>query len=93
MNTKNNKTNARLNLNANDMTVSISGLGKMQSHKIELAKNVKQFVEINWSSGQFLVSVITEAGGKPITMQQICRSTKPSYSFAAYFEACGSILI
>ena len=93
MNTKNKKTNARLNLNANDITVSISGLGKMQSHKIELAKNVKQYVEINWSSGQFLVSVITEAGGKPVTMQQICRSTKPSYSFAAYFEACGSILI
>lgn len=93
MNTKNNKSSARLNLNANDLTVSVSGLGKMQSHKVELAKNVKQYVEINWSSGQFLVSVILEANGKPVTMHQICRSTKPSYSFAAYFEACGSILI
>ena len=93
MNTKNNKSSARLNLNANDITVSVSGLGKMQSHKVELAKNVKQYVEINWSSGQFLVSVILEANGKPVTTQQICRSTKPSYSFAAYFEACGSILI
>jgi hypothetical protein len=93
MNTKNNKSATRLNLNANDITVSISGLDAIQSRKIELAKNVKKYVEINWSSGQFLVSVITEAGGKPVTMQQICRSSKPSYSFAAYFEACGSILI
>ena len=93
MSTKTNKTNNRLNLNANDMTVSISGLGKMQSHKVEVAKGVKQFVEINWNRTQFLVSIITEAGGKPISVQQVCRSTKPSYSFAAYFEACGSFML
>jgi hypothetical protein len=93
MSNKNNKTNGRLNLNANDMTVSISGLGKMQSHKVEVAKNVKQFVEINWNRSQFIVNIITEAGGRPISVQQVARSTKPSYSFAAYFEACGSFMI
>ena len=93
MNTKNNKTNARLNLNANDITVSISGLGKLQSNKVEVLKGVKQYVEISWTSGQFIVNLMMEAGGQCRQMKQICRSTKPSYSFAAYFEACGSILI
>ena len=86
------KTNSRLNLNANDTTVSISGLGKMQSKKLDVRKGIKKFVEINWSANQFLVSLITEANGEAVTVQQICRSTKPAYSFAAYFEACGTLL-
>jgi hypothetical protein len=93
MSNNKNKTNDRLNLTANDMSVSISGLGKMRSNRVKVAKNVEKFVEITWTYGHFVVNVITEADGRVINMEQKARSTKPAYSFAAYFEACGSFML
>ena len=82
-------TNSLHTLTVDSNVTDTARLKTVISKKVKKGRSVYEYVQINWTGSQFLVHRILEVKGKPMTFHQICRSTKPAYSFASYFEACG----
>ncbi len=85
----------RPNVSANDDSVALSGLGRIQTDKVKIKPGVYKYVEAIWVSEaqQYILNVIIEANGETVHRSKIGRGTeKPQYGFNALFDICDQLL-
>jgi hypothetical protein len=84
----------RPNVDANDNSIALSGLERIQTDKVKIKPGVYKYVESVWVSAanQFVLSAIIEANGEIIHRSKIGRGTvKPQYLFNALFDICDQL--
>lgn len=89
------KINIQANIDTNENAVALSGLSYFRSNRVRVAPGVYKFVESKWLSeaSSFILNIVTETQAEEfVNREKVCLSTKPQYTFNAFFCACDQLL-